>query len=160
MGCPEAAAAALAAGARTAFCRASSTAALDAIHRSTQSLCRTLSSLDGVAGPPGGAAADVGWPTLLPGGPAEAAAPPDLVTPEQRALARLYERALGAYQEARFAAARDLASALLERHPEDAATRRLLERVGPYLGTDGGQAVCLSDAERASWTGVFVMAEK
>mmetsp|Transcript_33419 Transcript_33419/g.92489 ORF Transcript_33419/g.92489 Transcript_33419/m.92489 type:complete len:957 (-) Transcript_33419:107-2977(-) len=136
---------------RAVFCKASSTAALDAIHKSTLSLCRSASSID--CGVDIACNFDEVWPP--------ATDPPlDSISPNQRALVQLYEKALGAYQEARFHAARDLASALLEKHPDDVATCRLLERIGQYISADDNHTFGLSDAERASWTGVFVMKDK
>jgi len=139
---------------RPGFHKTSSTAALDAIHRSTVSLCRTMSSIDcgSEAGCVSTASEEGGW-SLLDG-------VADFITSEQRALKQLYEKALCAYQEARFLAARDLAKALLEEFPGDAPGARLLERVCEYVGPEGEQATVLSEGELAAWTGVSVMMEK
>jgi len=138
--------------ARAFFCKRSSTAALDAIHRSTVSLCRSISSLGDGTEATHSETSEHAW--CLPGG-----VPADFVTSKQRRLAQMYEQTLDAFQGARFLAARDVAKVLLAEFPEDVATRRLLDRVAHHVGPDDS-VPNLSDIELAEWTGVSVMTEK
>lgn len=83
----------------------------------------------------------------------------DTITAEQRARAEMYEAALIAFQEARFAEACELATRLLEETPTDLAARSLLHRAQQHAGPDGSVAG-LSEEELAAWTGVMCMGEK
>lgn len=78
----------------------------------------------------------------------------DMVTPEQRRRAGLYEAALTAYQEARFEEAHAYVQALLAEDPEDAAAENLGDRISRYLA---GGGLHLSEEERATWTGVHLL---
>merc|ERR550534_353433 len=69
----------------------------------------------------------------------------DEVSAGQRAGAALYEEALCAYQEARFAEARELAGLVLAEDPSDLAAQRLLERCSQYLLPDGTDAALTAD---------------
>jgi len=80
----------------------------------------------------------------------------DVVTCEQRGHAELYEAALTAFQEARFLEAHELAARSLADDPSDVAAERLLDRTRTYMQRDGA-AIVLTEAERAAWTGVFLV---
>jgi len=76
------------------------------------------------------------------------------VEPSRKAQAATYERALQAYQQARFQEAVKIAGELPE---SDVAGQRLLQRARGYLGWRG---TALSKEELANWTGVVGMTDK
>jgi class 3 adenylate cyclase len=76
------------------------------------------------------------------------------VEPFRKAQAANYERALQAYQEARFQEAVQIAGELPE---SDLAGQKLLERAKRYVGWRG---TSLSKEELANWTGVVGMTDK
>eukprot|EP00931_Biecheleriopsis_adriatica_P049585 TRINITY_DN2868_c1_g1_i1.p1 TRINITY_DN2868_c1_g1~~TRINITY_DN2868_c1_g1_i1.p1 ORF type:complete len:1250 (+),score=232.55 TRINITY_DN2868_c1_g1_i1:511-3750(+) len=91
-----------------------------------------------------------GWPSVGSLGSPLAVIVDEQVTEEQREHAALYEKAFGAYQEARFGDAIEMCNKLLEARPNDMATRKLLEKAS-NPGDDGPSVDFVLDWSE-SWT--------
>lgn len=98
-------------------------------------------------------------PALFSAYPGVSGQSKDVVAPEQRRRAGLYEAALAAFQQARFVEARSFALELLAEDPEDVAGAKLLERAERHIGPDG-QVIRLSEEVLIGWTGVHLLTDK